>query len=196
MNEVQLVPLQEQDQLVTELRAVVLEMTESVVSGLKRAAMIVRQLDDMGFDYSGFPTTLIRMARSVAQGRLLPDMARLQGTLLYSYAEKVPVTTQQLILRDQSVSIIDLSNPSPENTKTIPISQLSKQEMAIVFYEHGVRNTDQQYGEWRRRQALKLPDAIPAVDDWLVDRKKKEIVISNRRYTRLQLLKMIQAIEE
>jgi len=40
-----------------------------------------------------------------------------------------------------------------------------------------------------------LPEATPGVEDWSVDRKKGEIVISGKRYCRKQLLKMLEAID-
>jgi hypothetical protein len=182
------------DETANQLREVIGEMTTNIISGLKRAAELVKKLDAVGFDYAGFPSHLISLARAVANNRLLPDTVKLQGSVLFRYAEKVPLSTQAMILRDESVSVLDLAVPSPEITRRIPISALSKRELAIVFSENGIRNPEQQFAQLRLLQASKLPDAIPALDDWTVDRKKGEVVINGKRYSRKQLLRMIEAI--
>lgn len=185
------------DQLANELRNIVAEMTSNLIAGLKRAAVIVKRLDEIGFDYAGFPPSIVSLARAVAQQRLLAETIRLQGSLLFNYAQKVPLATQEMIMRDEPVSVIDLTAPAPnpEITRRVPFSNLSKRELAIVFSENGVRNPEQQFIQLRQLQASKLPEAAPTIEDWCVDRKKGEIVIAGRRYSRKQLLKMLEAIE-
>lgn len=185
-----------QDQLVGELRSIISGMTTEIISSLKRAAIIVKRLDESGYDYAGLPMSFIRMARAVSQQRLLPELVQLQGTALFNYGQSLPLPSQQTVIDDDSVSVIDLTNPSPENTKRLRFSQLSRKEMAIVFSEDGIRNPEQQFARLRVLQTSKLPEASPTIEDWQVDRKRGEIVIAGKRYSRKQLLRMIESLEK
>ncbi|HUT57157.1 MAG TPA: hypothetical protein VNA25_04715 [Phycisphaerae bacterium] len=183
MNELRTVAVN--DELVTkttdELVKELLECFEITAAKLGRAAKIVRQLDDRGYDFSSLRLVGINWLRRIAYNQMLPEVMekfRSDSTLVDKIAS-LPLNEQaRLVAEDGSVEMVCLADNGEFTVRKVAPGEMTKQEMRIAFCRGGIRTLAEQRGyieDKRLRASMRSTEHLE--DGVEINRKKKTITL-------------------